>query len=354
MKQINIAQATAGMVLAKPIYDEKNRILINAGSVLSDNIVKKLVEMGFYNICIDTEDTKDIVLEDVVPITTKNKAIQSIHNLDMPSIIESAKEIVACISESTNLSFDFFDGRDEKNYDYQHAVTVAELSIAMGKLVTDPNGNPLSQNGLYELAIAALLHDIGKRCSDRKILEQLRIPSDKIQYSEEMAPVFSYNLLKDNSLISGTARVGILFHKTDENGKGAPMKVDPAKMHIFSKILHIADTYDTLTNKGLNEDGNALSSADAIEYLMANCDTKFNRELIRNFVNYIPIYPKGSHVKLSNNMSGIVYENTVGQMTRPKVILEDGRKIDLYEYPSITVISEKVNYEEVSNDVKSR
>lgn len=354
MKQINISRATAGMVVAKPIYDEKNRILVNTGAVLSEQNLKKLIEMGFSTVCIDTEDTKNIILEDIVPITTKNRAIQSIHNLDMPSIIESAKEIVACISESNNLSFDFFDARDRKNYDYQHAVTVAEFSIAMGKLVIDSNGNPLSQNALYELAIAALLHDIGKRCSDRKILEQLNVPLDKIEYSEEMAPVFSYNLLKDNSLISATARVGILFHKTDENGKGAPMKVEPAKIHLFSKILHIADTYDTLINKGLNEDGNVLSSADAIEHLMANCNTKFNSDLVRNFVHYIPIYPKGSHVKLSNNMSAIVYENTVGQMTRPKVILEDGRKIDLYDYPSITVIGESVNYEEVSKDVKSR
>ena len=87
---------------------------------------------------------------------------------------------------------------------------------------------------------------------------------------------------------------------------------------------------------------------------MANCETKFNSDLVRAFMQYVPIYPKGSKVTLSTGEHGVVYENTVGKMMRPKVMLNNGEIIDLFDNPSITVVSESVNYEEVSNNVKSR
>lgn len=354
MRQILISAAEPGMVLAKPIYDDKDRVLVSAGSKLTENFLRKLEEYGFHSVCVETKDSKGIVLNDIVPLAIKNKAAKAIQDLDMPTVMESAKEIVDCICESSNTSLDLVDIRNDKNYDYQHAVTVAELSVAMGRLVTDEKGYSLTYQNLCDLAVAALLHDIGKRCADRRILEQLDIGTEKIEYSEELAPVFSYNLLKDNSMVSATSRVGILFHRTDENGKGSPVKnIEPDKIHIFAKILHIADTYDTLiSRKVLN--GKKITSAEAIEYLMANCDTKFNADLVREFMKYVPIYPKGSTVTLSNGLKAVVYENVVGRMMRPKVMLEDGRIIDLFEHPSVTVVGEVVNYEEVSEDVKSK
>jgi len=349
MKQIHISNAKVGMVLSKPIYDDHSRILVNAGSALTENFLKKLTDMGFTTLCVDTKDTDGIVLNDVVPITIKNKAASAVKNLDIPTVMESAKEIVECICESDDTVFELLNLRNEQNYGYQHAVTVAELSIAMGRLVKDEHGYTLSQDSLIELAVAALLHDIGKRCSDRKVFEQLNIDNDKLEYSEQLAPVFSYNLLKDNSLVSATSRVGILFHKTDENGKSSPIKnMEPDKIHIFAKILHIADTYDTLVSE------KNISSADAIEYLMANCDVKFNADLVRSFVNYVPIYPKGSSITLSNGAKAVVYENKPGRMMRPVIKLEDGRIIDLFNYPSITVVDQTVNYEDVSEDVKNK
>jgi len=87
---------------------------------------------------------------------------------------------------------------------------------------------------------------------------------------------------------------------------------------------------------------------------MANCDTKFNSDLVRAFVHYVPIYPKGTSVTLSNGIEAVVYENTAGKMTRPKVLLEDGQIIDLYDNPSVTIVKEKVNYTNVSEDIKNR
>lgn len=352
MKQINITNATSGMIVAKRIYDEKNRLLIQEGAKLTDTTLNKLKEMGFMNICVETKETEGIILNDAVPIAIKNKAANSVQKLDIVSIIESAKDIVEYIIENNNMPFDLIDIRNQKNYEYQHAVSVAEIAVEMGKFVTDENGRRLTHSSLIELAIAALLHDVGKRCSDRKVLEQLGLPKDTIEYTEELAPVFSYNLLKDSSLISSKARAAILFHKTDENGNNCPLKnMDKLKIHIFAKILHIANDYDTLITSR-NKNGEIITSSEAIEYMMANCGTKYNLDLIKAFVHNIAVYPKGSKLELSDGRTGIVYENTTGQMLRPKLILEDGTKIDLYEYPNITIIGEYKEDEEIN--IKSK
>ena len=352
MKQIDITKATSGMILAKRIYDEKNRMLIQEGAKLTDTVLNKLKEMGFMNICIETKETEGIVLNDAVPIAIKNKAANAVQKLDIISIIESAKDIVDYILENNNTPFDLIEVRNQKNYEYQHAVSVAEIAVEMGKFATDENGKRITRSSLVELAVAALLHDVGKRCADRKVLEQLDLPKDKIEYTEELAPVFSYNLLKDSSLISSRVRAAILFHKTDENGNNCPLKnLDKSKIHIFAKILHIADDYDILlTSK--NKNGERITAPEAIEYMMGNCGTRYNLNLIKAFIHNIAVYPKGSKLELSDGRIGIVYDNTTGQMLRPKLILEDGTKIDLYEYPNITIVGEYKEYEEIN--IKSK
>ena len=350
MKQINIENVTNGMVLARPIYDDKNRMLMQQGSRLSDTVLNKLKEIGFLNICVETKETEGIVFNDLISADIKNKAVSAIRDLDIMSILECAKEIVHCILY--NNSYDLIDMRTKKNYEYEHAVSVAQIAVIIGKSATDENGRKLNRENLIELATAALLHDIGKSCSDKKVLEQLGLSNDKIQYTEELAPVFSYNLLKENSLITSKSRAAILFHKTDENGNNCPLKnIDKSKIHIFAKILHITDDYDTLINSK-KKNGEKITSTEVIEYMKSNCDKKYNCDLVEILINNVPIYPKGTSLELSDGNIAIVYDNTIGQMLRPKVILENGNKIDLYEHQNIKIVGEKNEYEEISVKIK--
>lgn len=351
MKQINIENATNGMILARPIYDDKDRMLMQKGSRLSDMVLNKLKEIGFLNICIETKDTEGIVLNDIVPDSVKGKAVNAVQDLNILSILESSREMVECIYLNNN-PFDMIDTRTKKNYEYYHAVSVAEMAVAMGKYATDESGKRLSRENLIELATAALLHDIGKRCSDKRVLEQLGLPSDKIKYTEELVPVFSYNLLKESSLVTSKSRTAILFHKTDENGNNCPLKnIDKSKIHVFAKILHIVDDYDTLVNSN-KKNGERVTSTEAIGYMLSQCDKKYNRNLLGKFINNVPIYPKGTSLELSDGSVAIVYDNTIGKMSRPKVVLEDGTKIDLSEHPNIKITGERREYEEINTKSK--
>lgn len=346
MQQFYIDSVKPGMKLGKTIYDDRNKELLKAGTELSLSLIERLKSKGFHTLCIDTLDSKDIILEDTIPITVRHQAITALRNLDIPSVMDSAKEIVSSICSSLNISFDLLDLRNHENFDYEHAVTVAEMSVAIGKELKDTSGESLfNQEQLDTLAIAALLHDIGKRCADKRVLEKLNVSKNNkdtaIQYSEKLIPVYGYSLLKDNILVNAQAKAAILFHKTDENGANMPIAIPLDKVHLFAKIIHVADTYDILVNQK-NEKGLYFSNSEIVEYLMGSCGSKFNLDVVKTFVAHIPIYPKGTRIVLSDGREGIVYENKVGEMLRPKVYLFNGEILDLAENNSLTIVSTDV------------
>lgn len=343
MQQLYIDFVKQGMCLGKNVYDENGNVLLRRGVQISDRMIQILKNKGFQSLCIDNEETKDIQLDDNIPVEVRQKAVDSLKNLDLPSIMDSAKKIVECLCEKMNISFDLMDIRDRENFDYGHAVTVAEMSVAVAKELRNSRNERLYNNEQLEsLAVAALLHDIGKRCSNHDVLKKLNIPAEAkesfMHYKEELSPVYGYNLLKDNLLVSPYVKAAILFHKADENGKNMPLAIEPNKVHPFAKIIHVTDTYDMLINQ-LQKEGIHFSNSDAIEYLMANCHTKFNTDIVKTFIKYIPIYPKGTYVNLSNGQTGIVYENKTGAMLRPVVLLKDGTLLNLIENNSITIVS---------------
>ena len=345
MQQFYIESVKPGMTLGKTIYDDRNNELLKSGTVLSENIIKRLKDKGFYTLCIDTLESKGIVLDDNIPITVRHQAVTAIKNLDIPSVIDSAKEIVSCICDTLNISFDLLDNRNGDNFDYEHAIAVTEMAIAVGSELRDKNGELMfNRSQLEELAVASLLHDIGKRCSDRRVLEKLNASNSAkdtvLSYSEKLSPVYGYCLLKDNVQVPSVVKASVLFHRTDENGKNMPIAIDKSRIHIFARIIHVADFYDILIHHK-TDSGVYLSTSEAIEYLMASCGTKFNLDVVQAFIRHVPIYPKGTKVTLSNGLEGVVYENKVGEMLRPKILLKDGTIIDLMNNNSITIVPDQ-------------
>ena len=75
---------------------------------------------------------------------------------------------------------------------------------------------------------------------------------------------------------------------------------------------------------------------------MGSCGTLFDRDIVEIFMGYVPLYPKGATVLLSNGKKAIVAENFKFNTMRPKVILEEsGDELDLAYDPdcrSITII----------------
>ena len=149
-------------------------------------------------------------------------------------------------------------------------------------------------------------------------------------------PMYGYNMLRDNYDVSSVARNAILSHHENEDGSGYPRALTGDKIHLFAKIIHVADVYDALTTKRVYKD--AMNPADALEYLMGNAERMFDKELVATFLEYVAPYPLGVQVELSNGQKALVVKNNRNMLSRPVVRLNSGAKVDLMEHLDITIV----------------
>ena len=124
--------------------------------------------------------------------------------------------------------------------------------------------------------------------------------------------------------------MGVYMHHENYNGTGYPMGLSGDQIYLFAKIIHIADVYDAITSERVYK--KAQSPGEAVEFLMKNAGTMFQPEFVKAFITYIPVYPKGRNVVLSDGSTAVVVENRQHHTLYPVVRrLSDGKTIDLSE-----------------------
>ena len=69
----------------------------------------------------------------------------------------------------------------------------------------------------------------------------------------------------------------------------------------------------------------------------------FDREVANTFLQYVPVYPKGMQVILSDGRAAIVVENNKSFNLRPILRLMDGTTInlmDMMHYSTLTIVKQ--------------
>ena len=216
------------------------------------------------------------------------------------------------------------------NYTYSHSVNVDMLSVILGVACG------LRDDELRKLSQAALLHDIGKTCVPIEIINKPGRLTEEEYAEVKNHPRYGYNMLRDNYEVSSVARNAILSHHENEDGSGYPRGLTSEKIHLFAKIIHVADVYDALTTKRVYKE--AMNPADALEYLMGNAERMFDKDLVATFMEYVAPYPLGVQVELSTGQKAIVVKNNRSMLSRPVVRLDSGTRVDLLERLDITIV----------------
>ena len=119
----------------------------------------------------------------------------------------------------------------------------------------------------------------------------------------------------------------MLHHHENVDGSGYPDGLEGAQQTMFTRILHVADVYDALTSRRPYKE--PYAPYEATEYLMGGCGIMFDREVVETLLKYVPLYPKGTMVTLSDGREAIIYENFGVHNLRPVVRLMDGELLDL-------------------------
>jgi HD-GYP domain-containing protein (c-di-GMP phosphodiesterase class II) len=183
----------------------------------------------------------------------------------------------------------------------------------------------MNQNQLKELAIGALLHDLGK-----PVIEPQDGESEPKRHTWR-----GFELLKAKREFSLLIAHVALQHHEHIDGSGAPRGLTGDHIHLYSRIVAVANTYDNLLQQEHN--GKRLLPHIACEQMLAMSGKELDREILVQFMRIVSIYPNGISVKLSTRETGVVVGQHRGLPGRPVVrLLEregdeaiESREIDL-------------------------
>lgn len=332
MRYVNSKDLVPGMVISGNLYDDNQKVLLKANTQLTQFMINSIQRMQFDGIYIfeknDVENAKHILSDE-----TRMKAINKLKKLDINACMFLANSIVNEIQSAESLIIEQVSLSSYDSYTYVHSVNVDVLSVIIGI------GMGLRNSELELLSQSALMHDIGKCDVPIEIVNKpARLTTEEY---EEMKrhPEYGLKRLREKEggdEIAAVVKNAVYSHHENLDGTGYPRGLTAKNIHIFAKIIHVADVYDALTTKRAYKD--SMNPSDAIEYIMANNGSMFDMDVINTFLKYVAPYPIGCIVLLSNGQQGTVIENDEKYLARPKVKLDSDVVIDLMKKIDITIL----------------
>lgn len=295
MRLINIKKATSTMLLAKPIYQKNgSNILLNKGCSDLTIYKDKLTQLGIHYAYIEDAVPAEILLNDAIQKKTRNKSKkivkETINNvalgqdINIRQIKNVVEKMINDILKSKNILISLSEIRTVDEYTFSHSVDVAVLALILGKALH------YSHKQLQKLGVGALLHDIGKAKLPSEIINK----PGKLTAEEFLAikdhPRLGFDAVKHNWGIGPLSRTIILSHHEKIDGTGYPRQVKGKSIHEFAKIVAICDVFDALTADRCYSPKWPVQQA--IDYLIENAGTHFDKDLTEKFIAHIAISAK--------------------------------------------------------------
>ena len=337
MRFIPLNCIRSGQVLASDLIIDPNRLMLRKGITLTPSMVSRIRLLGFQGVYIEDDISRDIEVANVISDELKYKAKKEVRSLFMSmehnmynktaKHIDMLSNIVANIVDellnNKNVMINMVDLRSYDDYTYSHSISVAILAVMIGTVLG------LNKKALNELGMGALVHDIGKVFIDKEIINK----PGKLTIEEfteiKKHSYMGYDYLNLNSNIPKSVKYAVLMHHEKFNGSGYPSGLSGNAIHLFGRIICVADVYDALTSDRPYRP--ALLPSDAVEYIMSGYSAMFEPMIVDAFTKKVAAYPIGTCVKLSNNDVAIVVNNYESACLRPKVrLLHDNKPTNDY------------------------
>ena len=230
-------------------------------------------------------------------------------------------DLMKAIEDNEAIAVDISALKVSDEYTFKHSVDVATMSM----IVSRQYGLPDEQ--IYEIGISGLLHDIGKSKIPNEILNKAGKLTDEEFALIKQHSLLGYQILKDKPELSNAIKLGVLQHHEKINGSGYPMGATEDKIHIFAKIIAVADIYDALVTERPYK--KAFTPRDAVEMIMAMTG-ELDLKVMQSFLESVILYPVGTNVDLSNGEKAKVVANNPKYVLRPTVVgLTSGRVYEL-------------------------
>jgi HD-GYP domain-containing protein (c-di-GMP phosphodiesterase class II) len=233
---------------------------------------------------IDLKDSwaiaKRAYLKAVATVREMDNTIKTGRQLKLKKIKRALQLLVDCILTEEAYLIGFALSRVYENAYYYHPVNVSILSVALGKRIGFNRGQ------LRTLAVAAFFHDIGKIKIPLSILNKKTDYTPKEHELLKRHPVDGIKVLLKSLGLNETSILAMLVsleHHMKLDLSGYPETSDKRKLNIFSRIISIADEYDSLVSGRVYE-GKKLGMENAMKVMSTGSGTLYDPLLMKAFL----------------------------------------------------------------------
>ncbi|WP_110955258.1 HD-GYP domain-containing protein [Anaerosinus massiliensis] len=357
MQKLSTENLKVGMKMARSIYDVDGQLLLSKGMLLTDTYIRRLELLQIPSVYIETtiphlnikypddHDVDDDVIGEKLRISTIRNVSQTFHKcqltgtIDEESILHTTEDIINGLLLNPNNVVQATDIRRYDDYTFAHSVNVCVLSVMLGLLCE------YSRQKLDELALGALLHDIGKTKIPLSILNKPGALSDEESEIMKKHSEIGFELLRKTTKFSVVPMHIAFQHHEKYDGSGYPRELFGNNIHEYARIVAIADVYDALTSDRPYK--KSCLPHIAYKIMMEEGSSHFDPVLLKLFFDNVAIYPIGTAVQISTGQYGIVINTLKGCTLRPvlqlianqnKTLISSNFILDLRDYKNTSIL----------------
>src|ERR1700721_4493554 len=156
-----------------------------------------------------------------------------------------------------------------------HSTRLAEWALRVARKMEIP------EERMYQVEVAALLHDIGKIGVPDAVLKKAGPLTSEERALINRHPEYSWSILR---LFPGLEEASLyaLHHHESMDGGGYPAGIQGNDIPLVSRIICVIDAFDAMVSNRCYRQG--LPHSEAIARLLRSSETQFDREIVQAFI----------------------------------------------------------------------
>lgn len=262
-------------------------------------------------------------------VNTRFSTRASLDGVSVSSIRDAVMDVIRYLENnpvSAALVDSFMGG---EGYLSEHAGNVFYLSMLLGsaannyvarerlRLSTAKGLDPKMLKSLVPLGLGAMLMDIGMMPL-RDLFDDPGKLSPELWEAVRDHPVAGAEMLPED--FPAAARIVVRTHHENMDGTGYPDGIQGDRLHVFTRIVRIADAYDAATSDRVYAE--AKSPGRVIWEMSAGPYRRcFDPTLISIFARLVQPFPIGSKIRLCNGRYAVVVKYNRTNPIEPIVIV---------------------------------
>ncbi len=327
----------AGKVLNAADIDFLKRRCPAAAVQVEDPILDELITYTASPECRTVVSSAQEGMADLITETREGYGLQMrLDSLDCGGLQQAVGGVLDFIDTHPELARDLVDPLQGRNFLVTHAVQTFYLSMLLGndlRVQIDraksnaPPGQQRSSNlNLAPLGLAALYMDMAMWPLRDLYTNTEALTCEQLE-TIRRHPIRSAEMLPENT--SELTRLVIETHHENLDGTGYPYGLQGSEIHIFSRILRIADAFASATSTTAFRQ--EISPARALwDMTWGPFHQFFDPVLMKIFARRIQPFPIGARLRLNTGQYGVVTNHIDGSPFQPEIVIafdDNGRRL---------------------------